>query len=224
MEKLSLVRDASRSSKENVVTTRGYHGCMAVACKSGARKTVPLDLKIWSSLAEGHKGENEEVLDVMRAVDRATDGRGIRVYDRGISHDRRSPRSGALAWVGQTRLLRLQARQREEVHYTHEPEGPLELEGDEVKRMARWPRESSGRSCATEAGRRKPWSRRRTTDVSPAEGVPKGLATRGADAAGMGRVVVPRRRIARGRAKRRGVLRVRKPGAASVGETCARNQ
>ena len=162
--------------------------------------------------------------DAMRAVDRATDGRGIRVYDRGISHDRRSPRSGALAWVGQTRLLRLQARQREEVHYTHEPEGPLELEGDEVKRMARWPRESSGRSCATEAGRRKPWSRRRTTDISPAEGVPKGLATRGADAAGMGRVVVPRRRIARGRAKRRGVLRVRKPGAASVGETCARNQ
>ena len=68
MEKLSLVRDASRSSKENVVTTRGYHGCMAVACKSGARKTVPLDLKIWSSLAEGHKGENEEVLDVMRAA------------------------------------------------------------------------------------------------------------------------------------------------------------
>ena len=84
--------------------------------------------------------------------------------------------------------------------------------------------ESSGRSCATEAGRQKPWSRRRTTAVSPAEGVPKGLATRGADAAGMGRVVVPRRRIARGRAKRRGVLRVRKPGAASVGETCARNQ
>ena len=83
MEKLSLVRDASRSSKENVVTTRGYHGCMAVACKSGARKTVPLDLKIWSSLAEGHKGVNDEVLDVMRAVDRATDGRGIRVYDRG---------------------------------------------------------------------------------------------------------------------------------------------
>ena len=84
--------------------------------------------------------------------------------------------------------------------------------------------ESSGRSCATEAGRRKPRSRRRTTDVSPAEGVPKGLATRGADAAGMGRAVVPRRRIAIGRAKRRGVLRVRKPGAASVGETCARNQ
>ena len=78
MEKLSLVRDASRSSKENVVTTRGHHGCMAVACKSGARKTVPLDLKIWSSLAEGHKGENEEVLDAMRAVDKATDGRGVR--------------------------------------------------------------------------------------------------------------------------------------------------
>ena len=61
MEKLSLVRDASRSSKENVVTTRGYHGCMAVACKSGARKSVPLDLKIWSSLWLG-RGVRKDVL------------------------------------------------------------------------------------------------------------------------------------------------------------------
>lgn len=40
---------------------------------------------------------------------------------------------------GQARLLRLPARQREEVHHAHEPEGPLELEGDEVERMARRP-------------------------------------------------------------------------------------
>jgi len=83
MENLTLVRDASRSSKDEVVKTRGYHGCMAVACRSGSRKTVPLALKLWSSNAEGHKGENEEVLDVMRAIDKATDGKGIRVYDRG---------------------------------------------------------------------------------------------------------------------------------------------
>ena len=85
-------------------------------------------------------------------------------------------------------------------------------------------RSSRAISRAGGSRRRKPRSRRRTTAVSPAEGVPKGLATRGADTAGMGRVVVPRRRIARGRAKRRGVLRVRKPGAASVGETCVRSQ
>ena len=83
MEHLTLVRDASRSTKDNVVRTRGYHGCMAVACRPGSRKTVPLALKLWSSNAAGHKGENEEVLDVLRAIDRATDGKGARVYDRG---------------------------------------------------------------------------------------------------------------------------------------------
>ena len=61
MEHLTLVRDASRSTKDNVVKTRGYHGCMAVACKSGSRKTVPLALKLWSSNAAGHRGENEEL-------------------------------------------------------------------------------------------------------------------------------------------------------------------
>ena len=73
----------SRSSKDNVVRTRGYHGCMAMACRSGSRKTVPSALKLWSSNAEGHKGENEEVLDILREIDKATDGKGIRVYDRG---------------------------------------------------------------------------------------------------------------------------------------------
>ena len=49
------------------------------------------------------------------------------------------------------------------------------------------------------------------------KGAAKRLATRGENIAGMGRVVVPRRRTANGRAARRGVLRVRKPGTASVG-------
>ena len=42
---------------------------MAVACKSGARKTVPLDLKIWSSLVEGHKGETQPSPAVRRRHD-----------------------------------------------------------------------------------------------------------------------------------------------------------
>ena len=71
MEHLTLVRDASRSTKDNVVTTRGYHGCMAVACRSGSRKTVPLALKLWSSNAAGHRGENEELrLVVVRGFGR----------------------------------------------------------------------------------------------------------------------------------------------------------
>ena len=83
MEHLTMVRDASRSSKDSVVTARGYHGCMAVACHPGSRKTIPLSLRTWSSNAPGYRGENDEVLNIIRAVDDATDGRGIRVYDRG---------------------------------------------------------------------------------------------------------------------------------------------
>ena len=46
MEHITTVRDASRSSKEGRdVIVHGYHGCMAVACQNGKRKTVPLTLK-----------------------------------------------------------------------------------------------------------------------------------------------------------------------------------
>ena len=43
MEHVTMVRDASRSSKEGrEVLVHGYHGCMAAACQNGRRKTVPL--------------------------------------------------------------------------------------------------------------------------------------------------------------------------------------
>ena len=59
MEYVTRVRDASRSSKEGRdVLVNGHHGCMVAACTSGGRKTVPLALKLWSSRAPGHKGEN----------------------------------------------------------------------------------------------------------------------------------------------------------------------
>ena len=84
MEHVTMVRDASRSSKEGrEVLVHGYHGCMAVACQNGRRKTVPLALKLWSSRAPGHLGENDEVLKLIAAIMAATGGKGTLVYDRG---------------------------------------------------------------------------------------------------------------------------------------------
>ena len=84
MEYVTRVRDASRSSKEGRdVIVNGYHGCMVAACRIGGRKTVPLALRLWSSCAPGFRGENDEVLKILRAVYGATGGKGIAVYDRG---------------------------------------------------------------------------------------------------------------------------------------------
>jgi hypothetical protein len=84
MEYISRVRDASRSSKEDrPVLVNGYHGCMAVACQPGKRKTIPLALELWSPRAPGHTSENDEVLRIIAMVMAATGGKGIIVYDRG---------------------------------------------------------------------------------------------------------------------------------------------
>ena len=75
MEFVTRVRDASRSSKEGRdVLVNGYHGCMVAACRPGGRKTVPLALKLWSSRSPGFKGENDEVLKIVKAVYAATGG------------------------------------------------------------------------------------------------------------------------------------------------------
>ena len=84
MEYVTMVRDASRSSKDGRdALVHGYHGCMAVACQNGSRRTVPLALKLWSSRAPGHLGENDEVLKLITTIMSATGGRGTVVYDRG---------------------------------------------------------------------------------------------------------------------------------------------
>lgn len=84
MEHVTMVRDASRSSKEGRdVIVHGYHGCMAVACQNGKRKTVPLALRLWSSSAPGHRGENDEVLRIVADIMSQTGGKGTIVYDRG---------------------------------------------------------------------------------------------------------------------------------------------
>ena len=84
MEFVTRVRDASRSSKEGRdVLVNGYHGCMVAACRPGGRRTVPLALRLWSSRSPGFRGENDEVLKIVREVYAATGGKGIVVYDRG---------------------------------------------------------------------------------------------------------------------------------------------
>ena len=84
MQYVTRVRDASRSSKENCeVLVNGYHGCMVAACRVGGRKTIPLALRLWSSRAPGFKGENDEVLNIIKSVYDATGGKGVMVYDRG---------------------------------------------------------------------------------------------------------------------------------------------
>ena len=84
MEYLTLVRDASRSSKEGRdVLVNGYHACMAVACRRGSRTTVPLAFGLWSTRAPGHASENQEVLGMLEDIRLATGGRGVYVYDRG---------------------------------------------------------------------------------------------------------------------------------------------
>ena len=37
----------------------------------GGRKTVPLALKLWSSRSPGFRGENDEVLKIIREIGRA---------------------------------------------------------------------------------------------------------------------------------------------------------
>ena len=44
---------------------------------------MPLALKLWSFRSPGFKGENDEVLKIIRAVYAATGGKGVVVYDRG---------------------------------------------------------------------------------------------------------------------------------------------
>jgi len=54
----------------------GYSGCMAVACEPRSRKMTPLHLRLWSSGAPDFVSENHQVLEVMRTIHEAAEGRG----------------------------------------------------------------------------------------------------------------------------------------------------
>lgn len=140
MEFVTRVRDASRSSKEGRdVLVNGYHGCMVAACRPGGRKTVPLALRLWSSRSPGFRGENDEVLKIVREVYAATGGKGVVVYDRGgdrpafydyfIGEDRdfivRLKGRSVLSWGGMREVhdLARQCTMRHSRHVTFDSHG-----------------------------------------------------------------------------------------------------
>jgi hypothetical protein len=82
MPHLATIHDGSTGE-----LATGYSGCMAVACEPRTRQMIPLHLRMWSSEAPDFISENHQVLEVMRTIHQATEGRGIFVYDRGGDRD-----------------------------------------------------------------------------------------------------------------------------------------
>jgi len=82
MPHLATIHDGSSGE-----LATGYSGCMAVACEPRERQMIPLHLRMWSSEAPDFVSENHQVLEVMRMIHQATEGRGIFVYDRGGDRD-----------------------------------------------------------------------------------------------------------------------------------------
>jgi len=78
MPYLAKVRDGSR--KELVP---GYWSCIAVACFPEQRRVMPMHMRLWSAEAPDYASENHQLLEVVRTVHTATQGRGIFVIDRG---------------------------------------------------------------------------------------------------------------------------------------------
>jgi len=82
MPYLARVRDGSRGELCN-----GYWGCAAVACESGARRIMPLHLRLWSCEAPGFKSENDEIAQIVEMIRAYAKRRGIYVIDRGGDRD-----------------------------------------------------------------------------------------------------------------------------------------
>lgn len=82
MPYLGRVRDGSRGELCN-----GYWGCAAVACESGARRIMPLHLRLWSCEAPGFKSENDEIARIVDMIRAYAKRRGIYVIDRGGDRD-----------------------------------------------------------------------------------------------------------------------------------------
>jgi len=78
MENLAEVRDGSDKKIGN-----GYWMCQVVGAKVGSSEITPLAQTLWSQKAKDFVSENHQVLDVVDKVLRATQKRGVLVYDRG---------------------------------------------------------------------------------------------------------------------------------------------
>lgn len=82
MEHLADVRDGSEKS-----IGRGYWLCEVVGAEVGSAQITPLAQRLWSQEAPDFVSENEQILELVDAVLRQTERRGILVLDRGA--DRR---------------------------------------------------------------------------------------------------------------------------------------
>ena len=81
---LAKVWDGSKGGGgDNLV----YSLCMAIACGNGCRKTVPLMLRLWSSVHPEYVSEGDEVEQAIGQMASATNGRGMFVCDRGGDGD-----------------------------------------------------------------------------------------------------------------------------------------
>ena len=78
MEYLATVRDASEKT-----IGKGYWMCDVVGCEVGSHEITPLVQELWSQNAPGFISENEQILSLIERVRRATNHRGVLVYDRG---------------------------------------------------------------------------------------------------------------------------------------------
>ena len=57
--------------------------CDVVGCEVGSHEITPLVQELWSQNAPGFISENEQILSLIERVRRATNHRGVLVYDRG---------------------------------------------------------------------------------------------------------------------------------------------
>lgn len=78
MEYLTQVRDGSEK-----VLGLGYWLSTVVGAEVGSSQITPLVHKLYSQDAKDFVSENQEIIDAVRGVYRATQGRGIFVFDRG---------------------------------------------------------------------------------------------------------------------------------------------
>lgn len=78
MEYLAQVRDGS-----DKVLGMGYCVTTVVGAEVGSSEITPLVHKLYSQKAEDFISENQEITEALTRVGRATDGRGIFVFDRG---------------------------------------------------------------------------------------------------------------------------------------------
>ena len=78
MQYLAQVHDGSEKNIGN-----GYWLCEVVGCRTGTNEITPLAQQLWSHEAPDFISENDQILSIVDKVRKATDNRGIIVYDRG---------------------------------------------------------------------------------------------------------------------------------------------